>query len=273
MTSLVGRRWHIPLGRLVLVGAVVLIAIFLVVPTLLVIPMSFGTARYIQFPPQGLTLRWYEAFFEDSDWVGALLFSLRVALGTTLAATVTGTLAAIALVRGNLPGKAMIHGLTLSPLIVPHIVVAVALFLVFAPLRLTGNFLGFLIAHTMLAVPYVVLTVSAALQRFDVTLELAALSCGASRLRTFFSVVLPGIMPGVAAGGVFAFLSSFDEATVAFFISDVGGKTITRKMFEDIDADLTPVIAAASTMLVLASLLLMSSVQWIQTRNARGKTL
>lgn len=261
-------RPRLPIGAALFALAVGLILFFLILPTLIVIPMSLGTASYIEIPPHGLTLRWYADYLSDPDWIAATLFSLRVALGTTVTATVVGTLAAVALVRGTLPGKTAIQALTLSPMVMPHIVVAVALYLVFAPLRLTGNFAGFVIAHTMLAVPYVVLTVGAALQRFDVTLELAALNCGASRPRAFFSVVLPDIMPGVAAGAIFAFLASFDEATVAFFISGVEHKTITRKMFEDIDFNLTPVIAAVSTLLVAASLLLMAGGQFLQSRHA-----
>ncbi len=256
------------LAMMVFALIVGLILFFLMLPTLVVIPMSLGTANYIEFPPSGLTLRWYVEYLQDPDWVRATLFSLRVALATTLTATLIGTLAAIALVRGELPGKDLIQAMTLSPMVIPHIVIAVALYLVFAPLRLTGNFYGFLIAHTMLAVPFVVLTVSAALQRFDVTLELAALNCGANRFQAFFGVVLPNILPGVAAGAVFAFLTSFDEATVAFFISGIEGKTITRKMFEDIDFNLTPVIAAVSTVLVSASLILMAGVQILQSRQA-----
>jgi mannopine transport system permease protein len=252
---------------IVLFGLVVgLILFFLVLPTLLVVPMSVGTAAYIEFPPRGLTLRWYLDYLRDPDWMAATFFSLRIAAATTVSATIIGTLAAIGLVRGALPGKAAIQALSLSPMAVPHIVIAIAIYLVFAPLRLTGNFFGFLIAHTMLAVPYVVITVTAALQRFDPALELAALNCGASRARAFFSVVLPNILPGVAAGGVFAFLASFDEATVAFFISGVEGKTITRKMFEDIDFNLTPVIAAVSTVLVVVSLALMGGVKLLQAR-------
>lgn len=252
---------RIHLGVVVFAAVVALILFFLILPTLLIVPMSLGEAAYIEFPPKGLTLKWYQAYFSDPEWMAATFFSLRIALATTLAATTIGTLASIALVRGNLPGKALIQGLTLSPMVMPHIVIAVALYLFFAPLRLTGSLTGFLIAHTVLAVPYVVLTVSASLQRFDATLELAALSCGASRARAFFAVVLPNIMPGVAAGAVFAFLASFDEATVAFFISGIDGKSITRKMFEDIDYNLTPVIAAVSTVLVAVSLLLMGAVQ------------
>ena len=256
---------RLPLGRLLFAILVGLILFVLVLPTLIVVPISFGTAAYIEFPPSGLTLRWYAEYFSDPDWIDATLFSLRIAVATSVTATVVGTLTAIALVRGNLPGKTLIQGLALSPLIVPHIIIAISLYLFFAPLRLTGNFFGFLVAHTMLAVPYVVITVTAALQRFDVTLELAALNCGASRTRAFFSIVLPNIAPGVAAGAVFAFVSSFDEATVSFFISGIEGKTITRKLFEDIDFNLTPVIAVVSTVLVAVSLMLMGGVQILRS--------
>ena len=253
----------------VLIG---LILFVLVLPTLIVVPISFGTAPYIEFPPSGLTLRWYGEYFSDPEWIDATLFSLRIALATSLCATIVGTMTAVALVRGNLPGKAVIQGLALSPLIVPHIIIAIALYLFFAPLRLTGNFFGFLLAHTMLSVPFVVITVTAALQRFDVALELAALNCGASRTRAFFLIVLPNIAPGVVAGGVFAFVASFDEATVAFFISGLEGKTITRKLFEDIDFNLTPVIAVVSTVLVAVSLMLMGGVQILRSAMASKRS-
>jgi mannopine transport system permease protein len=252
---------------LVLGGAVGLILFFLILPTLVVIPMSLGKSAYIEFPPRGLTLRWYLDYLHDPDWMAATLFSLRIALATTVCATVIGTLAAIALVRGNLPGKSAIQALTLSPMVVPHIVIAIAVYLFFAPLRLTGTFFGFLVAHTMLSVPYVVITVTAALQRFDPALELAALNCGANRGQAFFFVVLPSIRPGVVAGAVFAFIASFDEATVAFFISGIEGKTITRKLFENIDFNLTPVIAAVSTLLTGLSLLLMGAIELSKRRS------
>lgn len=255
-------------GRMAGVVAVALILFFLILPTLIVIPMSLGTASFIQFPPKGLTLRWYLDYFGDPAWMEATWFSLKIALATTVTATTVGTLAAIAFVRGNLPGAQLIQALSLSPLVIPHIVIAVALYLVFAPVGLTGNFAGFLIAHTMLSVPYVVITVTAALQGFDPQLELAALNCGATRTRAFFTVVLPNIVPGVAAGGVFAFLNSFDEATVAFFISGIDGKTITRKLFEDIDFNLTPVIAAVSSVMVLLSLVLMGGIELARRRAA-----
>ncbi|MBZ9994058.1 ABC transporter permease [Mesorhizobium sp. BH1-1-4] len=248
-----------------------LILFFLVLPTLIVIPMSVGTSPYIEFPPHGLTFKWYQQYFGDPDWMAATWFSLRIAVATTFSATIIGTLSAVALVRGRVPGKEFLQALTLAPLIVPHIVIAVALYLFFAPLGLVGNFYGFVIAHSMLAVPYVVITVSAALQRFDANLELAALNCGATRIQAFIHVVLPNIWPGVAAGAVFAFLASFDEATVAFFISGIEGKTITRKMFEDIDFNLTPVIAAVSAILTLVSLVLMSTIKIASRQSDRGR--
>ncbi|TGP50917.1 ABC transporter permease [bacterium M00.F.Ca.ET.230.01.1.1] len=233
--------------------------------------MSVGTSPYIEFPPRGLTFKWYEAYFSDPDWMAATWFSLRIAVATTFTATIIGTLAAVALVKGRLPAKEYLQALTLAPLIVPHIVIAVSLYLFFAPLGLVGNFYGFVIAHSMLAVPYVVITVSAALQRFDPNLELAALNCGATRVQAFFHIVLPNILPGVAAGAVFAFLASFDEATVAFFISGIEGKTITRKMFEDIDFNLTPVVAAVSTVLTLVALVLMSTIEIARRRSDHGR--
>nr|WP_237371990.1 ABC transporter permease [Rhizobium sp. SL42] len=248
-----------------IVGGLIVASIlfFLVLPTLMILPMSLSMSTHLQFPPEGLTLDWYRAFFGDPDWMAAMWFSLRIAIATSLTATVIGTMAALAIERGDMPFKGLLNALALGPMIVPHIVMGVALYLVFAPMRLTGTLVGFLTAHTVLAVPFVIITVSAALKRLDPALELAALNCGASRLQSFFHVTLPNIGAGIGSGAVFAFLASFDEATVAFFISDVGGKTIGRKMFEDIDFNLTPVIAAASSVTVIASLLLIGLMHFL----------
>ncbi len=253
------------LGGGAVIGAILF---FLVLPTLLVVPMSLNSTDHIAFPPHGLTLKWYAAYFGDPDWMAATWFSLKIALATTVAATVTGTMASMALVRGNLPFKSGLQALALGPMIVPQVILGVALYLVFSPLRLTGTFAGFVLAHTVLAVPYVMIAVTASLQRFDPALELAAMSCGANRLQAFIRIVLPNIAPGMAAATVFAFLASFDEATVAFFISDTGGKAIGRKMFEDIDFNLTPVIAAASTVFVAVSLALMGMAHLLTAGNA-----
>lgn len=246
-------------------GIVGLVLFFLILPTVIIVPMSLNASSHLTFPPADLTLNWYREYFSDPDWIAATLFSLKIAVCTSLASTFIGTLTALAIVRGELPFKATIQAMAIGPMIVPHVVLGVALYLVFAPLELTGSLLGFLIGHTVLAVPFVVITVTASLQRLDTALELAAASCGATRLGCFLHVTLPNIIPGIAAGAVFAFLASFDEATVAFFISDVGGKSIGRKMFEDIDFNLTPVIAAASTVVVAASLCLIGIVHLVSS--------
>ncbi|MBN8941864.1 MAG: ABC transporter permease [Rhizobiales bacterium] len=235
-----------------------LILLFLVLPIILVIPISFSAAPDLRFPPQGFSLRWYVQYFSDPDWIGATLFSLKVASLTMVASVAIGSAASIALVRGRVPGQELVSALVLAPLIVPHIVVAIAVYVQFAPLHLTGTTLGFVLVHTTLAVPYVILIMSAALSRLDVSLEMAALTLGASRLRTFFEVTAPLVMPAIAAGAVFAFLSSFDETVVSLFISGVENKTITRKFFEDLDFNLSPVIAAASTVIVVVTVGLMA---------------
>jgi mannopine transport system permease protein len=264
MRDIVSRRAPPPslrLGEILLYALVVTILIFLLLPTVIVIPMSLNGEQYLAFPPRSWSLKWYAAFFSDPEWIAATWLSLEVAALTTVAATVLGTCAALALVRSDIGGLGWLNALVLSPMIVPHIVIAVAIYLQFAPLGLTGTVWGFVIAHTVLALPYVVLTISAALYRLDPALEMAALNLGASRLQAFFKITLPLILPGVATGAAFAFIISLDEAVVSFFISGVTAKTLPRKLFEDIDYSLSPVIAAASTLLVIVSLLVMGGIE------------
>jgi mannopine transport system permease protein len=253
MTDMTSRR----LGAFTFYGIAGAILAFLILPSLLVVPMSFSATTFLRFPPSGFSLRWYEAFFSDPGWVDATLFSLQIALMTTVTSAVIGTMAAFSLVRGSLPAKDLISALLLAPLIVPHVVVAIAVYFQFAPLGLVGTRLGFVLIHTALAVPYVVLVVSAALQRVPPSLEMAGLNLGATRLRCFQAITLPLIAPSIAAGAVFAFLASFDETVVSFFISGVDHKTVTRKMLEDIEFNLSPLIAAASTLFVAATVVLM----------------
>lgn len=236
-------------GRLALNAAAYAVTVFLILPTLVIVPMSVGPDRMLAFPPNGFSLRWYAEYFGDADWIGATLLSLKAGLLTAICATAVGTMLALALVRGRLPGRGLIEILVMGPVFVPHIALAVAMFLVFEKLRLTGSLLGFVMAHTVLALPFVVFNVLAALYRFDAQLERAALSCGARPLRAFWHVTLPSIAPGVGAAALFAFIISFDEPVVSFFISNLDSKTLPRKMFEDIDFNVSPTLAAVATML------------------------
>lgn len=242
---------HTPItaGRLALNAFAYAVVVFLLVPTALIIPMSFGPDRFLKFPPAGFTLDWYAAYFSDPDWLSATFFSIRIAALTAIVATIVGTLISLALVRGRLPGKPAFELLVVGPVIVPNIALAIATFLVFDSLRLTGTTLGFVAAHTALAMPFVVFTILASLYRFDADLERAALSCGASPLRAFFWVTLPQILPGIVSAALFAFIISFDEPVISFFISDLDHRSLPRKMFEDIDYNVSPILAAVATVL------------------------
>jgi len=253
-------------GRAALAAAAYAVTVFLLLPTLVIAPMSIGPDRYLRFPPDGFSLRWYAQYFQDADWINSTLFSLEAAVLATIASTVIGTMLALALVRGRLPGKGLVELLVIGPVIVPHIALAVAMFLIFEQLRLTGTLLGFAMAHTILALPFVVFTVLAALYRFDADLERAALSCGAGPVSTFRHVTLPLIAPGVISAALFAFIISFDEAVVSFFISDLDRKTLPRKMFEDIDYNISPTLAAVATMLTLLTVAALVGSHLVRTR-------
>lgn len=244
------------LGRILGIVVCGLILAFLLLPTLIVLPMSFSGTSFLTFPPQGFSLRWYDEYFSDPAWQSATIFSLKIAILTTIASVVIGTPAAVALVRSTLPGKELLNALVLAPLVVPQIITGVAIYLEFAPLNLNGTTFGFVLAHTALSVPFVIIVVSAAIQRIDPQLEMAALSLGSGRFRAMLEITVPLAAPAIAGGAVFAFLASFDEAVVSFFISGVETKTITRKLFEDIDFNLTPVIAAVSSIFIIATVLL-----------------
>jgi len=259
---------RVPFRRLGLYMFGGVVIAFLLLPTMLIVPMSFGPEKYLEFPPRALSLRWYLEYFRDPEWIRPTLFSFRIALLTAGAATTLGTAAALALVRGRVPGREWVNAAILAPMIVPTIIKAIAVYAVFVRLHLAGTTAGFVLAHTVLAIPYVVLTVSAALYRFDPSLEMAALSLGASRLKAVLRVTLPLVLPAVLTGMAFAFITSFDEAVVSFFISGVRDKTLPRKLFEDIDFDVTPVVAAVATLLTALSFVALGSIELARLRAA-----
>jgi mannopine transport system permease protein len=263
------RRSRIQPSRLLLNALAYGVIVFLLLPTVLIVPMSFGPDQYLRFPPSGFTLHWYAAYFSDADWLDATLFSAEIAILTALMATIIGTLVAIALVRGRLPLKPAFELLVVGPVIVPNIALAIAMFLVFDRLHLTGTTLGFVAAHTALAMPFVVFTVLASLYRFDADQERAALSCGASPLQAFALVTLPQIAPGIVSAALFAFIISFDEPVISFFISDLDHRSLPRKMFEDIDYNISPTLAAVATMLTGLTLLALVVAHFLKRSSVR----
>jgi putative spermidine/putrescine transport system permease protein len=262
-------RPRISFGRVSLWVLVGFIIVFLVLPTLIVIPLSFSSASYFEFPPQALSLRWYQDFFlTDVTWLSATSMSFRAGALTALLATTLGTAAALGLTRGRFPGKQLLNTFIAMPLVIPTIVVAIAVYGLFSRLQLTGSLIGLVIGHTILGIPYVVILVSATLRGFDESLEMAAMSLGADRLRTFWHVTLPLIQPGVLSGALFAFLISFDELLVAMFLTR-SNITLPIRMWEGLRTELTPTIAAASTMLMTGYVLVMLGAELARRRIER----
>jgi len=246
-----------------------LVLLFLVAPILIIVPLSFSSGSFFYYPLPGFSLRWYHDFFTSTFWLPSVWNSLIVGSSATLAATVLGTLAALGIWRARFPGQALVLALLISPMVVPVIIVAVGTYFAFAPLGLTNGYSGLILAHTTLAVPFVVVTVLATLSGFDRTLTRAAAGLGASPVATFRRVTLPLILPGVLSGAVFAFAASFDEVVVALLMAGPGQRTLPRQMFAGINDNISLTIAAAATMLIAISLLLMIAVGLLRRRSER----
>ena len=250
--------WRQP-RRLLLLAFGALTVFFLMAPTLVVVPMSITASNSLTFPPEGFSIRWYEKMLTDPQWSNGFVHSAQVAFLTAVLATVLGTLAALGTVRGRFPGKSAVNALVLSPLIVPVIIIAIGMFSLFVRWKITGSIVGLVLAHTALAVPFVVINVATSLRTIDRNLELAAMNLGADPVRTFRRVTLPLILPGVLAGGLFAFITSWDEVVVSIFLTTARFRTLPVEMWEQVRQVVDPTVAAVATTLlaVTTSLLLL----------------
>ncbi|GLR84640.1 ABC transporter permease [Bradyrhizobium iriomotense] len=228
--------------------------LFLLAPSLIVTPVSFGSKYELKFPPASYSLDLYRIFFSTEAWTQPLLLSLRVALSTTVIATFIAVPAAYGLVRFNFLGKKFLLALIMSPLVIPSVVFALGIYLYFSTLRLGGTTLGLIVAHTMFVIPYALVIISAGVQKLDPNLEFGAMLMGAGRLRMLMTVVLPQLYPSIAAGALFAFLISFDEVVISWFLAGPNTTTLSVKMFSAIQWEISPVIAAVSTILTAVSL-------------------
>ncbi len=266
------RRKRPAFGKILLYGFTALVLFYLVFPVFVVIPVSFSSAQYLAFPPPGFSLQWYEKFFDRRDWIDATWLSLRIGLITAFLATILGTLASLGLVRGRFRGRNAINAFLVSPLIIPAIIVAIGVYFFYARLQIVGSPFALALAHTALAIPFVVINVSATLYGFDERLEYAAMNLGANRWQTFRHVTLPIIKPGVFAGALFAFITSFDELIVALFISGTGAVTLPRKMWDGLRQEIDPTIAAVSTILITVSVAVLLSAELLRQRSERMRT-
>lgn len=250
----------------VFVGIVLL---FLISPIIAIMPLSFNSETFFSYPMPGYSLRWYEDFFFNERWTSALKMSFIIAIAATILATTLGTLAALGLSRATFPARASIMAILISPMIVPVIISAVGMFKFYASINIASTLIGVILAHTALATPFVVITVTATLSSFDKTLIRAGASCGAAPHTVFFKCVMPLILPGMISGALFAFVTSFDEVVVVLFIASAEQRTLPLQMFSGIREMISPTITAAATVLVLISTLLLITVEMLRRRSER----
>lgn len=250
----------------------VLILIFLVSPLLVIIPLSFSSDTFLLYPIPSFSLRWYQEFFGNGVWLDSLKNSFIVAPAATLLATSLGTLAAVGLTSTDFPGKSLLMTILISPMVVPVVIVGVGAYLFFAPIGMSNSYLALILVHAALGVPFVVITVSATLRGFNSSLIRASANLGGNAITTYRRVVFPLIAPGVISGALFAFATSFDEVVVTLFLAGPEQTTLPRQMFGGIKENISPAIAAAATVLILFSIALLLTLEWLRGRAERMRT-
>ncbi|GLT08435.1 ABC transporter permease [Sulfitobacter porphyrae] len=263
--------WHFAFR--VICGAIL---VFLITPILVVMPLSFNaenfftfTPEMLRFDPAGYSLKHYRAFFNSSDWQNALRNSVMIAPAATLLSVGFGTLAAIGLSQPHVPFRRAIMAILISPMIVPLIISAAGMYFFYSRIGLQGTYIGVVLAHAALGIPFVIITVTATLVGFDRSLTRAAANMGASPIRTFFKVQMPLILPGVISGGLFAFITSFDEVVVVLFVGSAGQKTLPWQMFIGLREQISPTILAVATLLVVISVMLLTTLELLRRRSER----
>ena len=249
---------------------------FLIAPILVIIPLSFNAEDFFTFTPEmlrldpdGYSLKHYQDFFTNSNWQQALWNSVRIAPMATFLSVSFGTLAAIGLSQPHVPFRRAIMAILISPMIVPLIISAAGMFFFYSRIGLQGSYWGVVLAHAALGIPFVIITVTATLVGFDRSLTRAAANMGADPVTTFFRVQMPLILPGVISGGLFAFITSFDEVVVVLFVGSAGQKTLPWQMFTGLREQISPTILAVATLLVAISIVLLMTLEFLRRRSER----
>lgn len=250
--------------RWVLVSIGVLVVLFLLLPIIFIAALSFGDSQWLIFPPPGWTLHWYQQLFTDSTWIDALFNSAKVAVMVTVLSVTLGLLASLALTRGKFVGRNLLQIFCMTPMVLPVVVLAVALYAFFLRVGLNGTITGFVLGHLIIALPFSIITISNSLASFDISLEEAAQICGASPLQVKLRVTLPSIRLGLFAAAIFSFLVSWDEVVLSIFMASPTLRTLPVLIWSTLRQDLTPVIAAASTLLIGLTVVMMLLVSLIK---------
>ena len=253
-----------------------LVFFFLVFPIMVIIPLSFNAQDFFTFTPEmlafkaeGFSFKHYDDFFTNQDWQHALKNSLRIAPMATILSVSFGTLAAIGLSQSHVPFRRAIMAIMISPMIVPLIISASGMYFFYSRIGLQGTYAGLVLAHAVLVVPFVIITVTATLVVLDKSLTRAAANMGAGPVRTFFKIQMPLILPGVISGGLFAFITSFDEVVVVLFVGSAGQKTLPWQMFTGLREQISPTILAVATILIAMSIILLTTLELLRRRSER----
>jgi putative spermidine/putrescine transport system permease protein len=233
-----------------LIAVAILVGLFLLLPIALIVALSFGSSQWLQFPPPAWTTKWYAQLFSDPDWLAAFFTSLEIAVTVMVLATIIGLFASFGLTRGRFPGREFLRALFLTPMVLPVVVLAVALYAFFLRIHLNGVFLGFVVAHVVVALPFAIISISNSLERFDIAIEEAAVLCGASPFEAKLRVTIPAISLGLFGAAIFSFLASWDEVVIAIFMASPDLQTLPVRIYSTLRQDLSPVIAAVSSLLV-----------------------
>ncbi len=265
------RIWHYTF--LVICGV---IFFFLIAPIAVVIPLSFNaenfftfTPEMLRFDPEGYSLKHYRDFFSNPDWQSAMWNSIKIAPVATVISVSLGTLAAIGLSQPHVPFRRAIMAILISPMIVPLIISAAGMYFFYSRVGLQGTYMGVVLAHAALGIPFVIITVTATLVGFDRSLTRAAANMGADPVTTFFRVQMPLILPGVISGALFAFITSFDEVVVVIFVGSAKQQTLPWQMFTGLREQISPTILAVATILVGVSILLLTTLEILRRRSER----
>ncbi len=253
-----------------------LVFFFLIAPILTIMPLSFNAENFFTFTPEmlaldpaGYSLKHYRDFFTNPNWQQAMRNSVQIAPAATFISVSLGTLAAIGLSSEHVPFRRPIMAILISPMIVPLIISAAGMYFFYSRVGLQGTYLGVVLAHAALGIPFVIITVTATLVGFDNSLTRASANMGAGPVRTFFKVQMPLILPGVISGGLFAFITSFDEIVVVLFVGSAGQKTLPWQMFTGLREQISPTILAVASILVVISIALLSTVELLRRRSER----
>lgn len=244
-----------------------LAVLFLLAPLLAIMPLAFTSSVFLTYPLPGASLRWFDELLTADAWRRSISNTLLISVGTAFLSTALGTLAALGL-RGKLPLAGVFRTLFLLPMVVPAVVLGVGMQLLFARLGISNTYVGVIVAHTVVAVPFVLVSVSGALAGIDPRVERAALSLGAPPVTVFWRVTLPLAAPGVVSGAVLAFATSLDEVVLTLFVAGPNQRTLARQMFSTIRENISPAIAAAAFLFILGTLLLAALVLLLRRRTA-----